>query len=139
MHTVLQTQYSLGMSLTSQERSGHVLGRMNAFQPVGDILAALVFVFLVFQFDLFSFKPTFVIIGVVSAIGALVIIRFPHLHEGEERKVAPERERIVWNVTIVTSICSTCWTVCGSRYSSLSDYGSGPSLRGSPWPKFRSY
>ncbi|NLG66112.1 MAG: MFS transporter [Actinobacteria bacterium] len=96
MHTVLQTQYSLGMSLTSQERSGHVLGRMNAFNQLG-MFVALVFVFLVFQFDLFSFKPTFVIIGVVSAIGALVIIRFPHLHEGEERKVAPERERIVWN------------------------------------------
>lgn len=95
MHTVLQTQYSLGMSLTTQERSGHVLGRMNAFNQVG-MFTALIVVFLVFQFDLFSFTSTYIIIGVVAAIGAVAIVRFPHLHEGEERKAAPGRERIVW-------------------------------------------
>jgi predicted MFS family arabinose efflux permease len=95
MHTVLQTQYSLAMSLTTQERSGHVLGRMNALNQVG-VFIALIVVFVAFQFDLFSFVPTFIIIGVVGIIGALAIVRFPHLDEGQPRRVAPKREPIVW-------------------------------------------
>ncbi len=95
MHTVLQTQYSLAMSLTTQDKSGHVLGRMNALNQVG-VFVALIVVFVAFQFDLFSFVPTFIIIGVVGVIGALAIIRFPHLDEGQPRRVAPKREPIVW-------------------------------------------
>lgn len=95
MHTILQTQYSLGMSLTTQDRSGHVLGRMAAYNQVGTFVA-LVVVFLVFHFDIFSFVPTFIVIGAVSFIGAVAIIRFPHLHDGEVRRVAPRREPIVW-------------------------------------------
>ncbi len=95
MHTVLQTQFSLGMSLTTQEKSGHVLGRMGAFQMAGTLIA-LIGVFFIFHFDLLTYEPVFIVIGVVSFIGALAIIRFPHLHDGEERKVAPRRGRIVW-------------------------------------------
>ena len=95
MHTILQTQYSLGMSLTTQERSGHVLGRMAAFSQVGTF-AALVVVFLIFHFDLLSYEMTFVLMGVVAFVGAVAIFRFPHLHDGEARKVAPRREPIVW-------------------------------------------
>jgi len=95
MHTVLQTQYSLGMSLTTQERSGHVLGKMAAFGQLGTF-AALIVVFLVFHFGLFSFVPTFIIMGVVGFIGAVAIFRFPNLFEGEEREMAPKREPIVW-------------------------------------------
>jgi MFS family permease len=95
MHTILQTQYSLGMSLTTQERSGRVLGRMAAFSQVGTF-AALVVVFLIFHFDLLSYEMTFVLMGVVAFVGAVAIFRFPHLHDGEARKVAPRREPIVW-------------------------------------------
>jgi predicted MFS family arabinose efflux permease len=95
MHTILQTQYSLGMSLTTQERSGHVLGRMTAFSQVGTF-AALVVVFLIFHFHLLSYEMTFVMMGIVAFVGAVAIIRFPHLHDGEERKVAPKRDRMVW-------------------------------------------
>lgn len=95
LHTVLQTQYSLGMSLTTQERSGQVLGRMNAYAQVGTFVA-LIMVFLVFQLEVFSFVPTFIIMGVVCIIGAIAIVGFPHLHEGQARKVAPKRERFVW-------------------------------------------
>ena len=35
LHTILQTQYSLGMSLTTQDKSGTVLGRMASFRPGG--------------------------------------------------------------------------------------------------------
>jgi len=95
MHTILQTQYSLGMSLTTQERSGQVLGRMAAFNQAGTF-AALVVVFLIFHFDLLSYEMTFIVIGLVSFVGALAIFRFPHLQDGQERKVAPKRDPLVW-------------------------------------------
>jgi MFS family permease len=95
LHTILQTQYSLGMSLTTQERSGHVLGRLAAFAQAGTF-AALIVVFLIFHFDLLSYEMTFVVTGIVAFLGAVAIIRFPHLHEGQERKVAPKREPLVW-------------------------------------------
>lgn len=94
-HTVLQTQYSLGMSLTTQQRTGHVLGRMTSFSQVGT-LAALVIVFLIFHFHVLSYEATFIVLGVVAILGGIAIFRFPHLHEGEARKVAPKRQPIVW-------------------------------------------
>jgi MFS family permease len=94
-HMVLQTQYSLGMSLTTEGKSGSVLGRMAAFGQAGTF-AALLIVFVIFQFHLFSFGITFIMLGVVAFIGAVAIIRFPHLHDGRERSAAPKRERLVW-------------------------------------------
>ncbi|MBC7294681.1 MAG: MFS transporter [Thermoleophilia bacterium] len=93
-HTVMQTQYSLGMSLTTEAKSGSILGRMNAFGQAGTF-AALIMVFLLFHFRLLSFRPTFVVLGVVAFIGACAIVGFPHLHEGQARKTAPKREPIV--------------------------------------------
>ena len=94
-HTVFQTQYSLGMSLTTQDKSGHVLGRMAAFYQVGTFVA-LVAVLFIFQFHWLSYEKTFIILGVVAALGGVAIFAFPHLHDGQARKVAPKRERIVW-------------------------------------------
>ena len=94
-HTVFQTQYSLGISLTTEAKSGSVLGRMAAFSQ-GGTLAALLAIFFIFRFDLLSFRLTFVILGIVAFIGAVAIFRFPHLHEGKERRAAPARERYVW-------------------------------------------
>lgn len=95
LHTILQTQYSLGLSLTTQDKSGSVLGRIAAFGQAGT-LVAYVIIFLLFQFDWLSFKPTFLILGLVAILGAVAIFRFPHLHEGKEQAVAPRRERIVF-------------------------------------------
>jgi predicted MFS family arabinose efflux permease len=94
-HTVLQTQYSLGMSLTTQEKSGHVLGRMAGFYQ-GGTFAALIAIFFIFRYNLLSYEGTFILLGVVAVLGGFAIFRFPHLHEGQERKVAPKRERVVW-------------------------------------------
>jgi hypothetical protein len=94
-HTVLQTQVSLGMSLTTQEKSGHVLGRMSGYYQVGT-LAALVIIILVFLLNILSFESTFILLGVVAVAGGIAIIRFPHMHEGEVRKAAPKRDAIVW-------------------------------------------
>jgi MFS family permease len=95
-HMVLQTQASLGMSLTTQERSGHILGKMGAFTQ-GGTLVAYVMIFLLFHFAAEPpYNLTFIILGVVAFLGAIAIWRFPHLHEGELRAVAPKREPIVF-------------------------------------------
>ena len=94
-HTVLQTQSALGMSLTTESHSGSILGRMGAYGQVGTF-TALIMVIVIFYFDLMSFQTTFIILGVVALIGAAAIVRFPHLHEGNLRKVAPKREPLVW-------------------------------------------
>ncbi len=96
MHTVLQTQTSLGMSLTTAGKSGSVLGRVGAIGQ-GGTLAALVMIFLIFKFDWLSYGPTFVILGFACFVGAIAIVRFPHLHDGQLRKTAPKREPIVWS------------------------------------------
>lgn len=93
-HTVLQTQYALGMSLTTENKSGSILGKMSAISN-GGALAAMVLVFITFQFDLLSFRPAFVIAGVISLLAAVAIFPFPHLHDGEVRAVAAKRERLV--------------------------------------------
>ena len=94
-HTVLQTQYSLGMNLAAESKSGATLGKMNAaFQ--GGTFVALAMVFTLFHFKWLSFRPTFVILGAVALVGAVAIVGFPHLHEGKVRKEAMERARIVW-------------------------------------------
>ena len=94
-HTVLQTQSSLGMNLTIQEKSGAILGRMNSFTQAGTFVAYLM-IFITFYFGWLSYTPTFVILGVVAIIGGFAIFRFPHLHDGELREVALKRERIVF-------------------------------------------
>ncbi len=95
MHLALQTQISLGLSLTTEDRSGSVLGRMGAITQIGTF-AALLMVFFVFQFKLFSFKPTFIVLSVVAVIGALAILPFPHLHEGRASRFAPKRAPMVF-------------------------------------------
>ncbi len=95
-HTVLQTQPSLGMSLTTQDRSGAILGRMVAFTQGGTFIA-YVMVFLTFHFARQApYTSTFIILGIAALLGAIAIVRFPHLHDGELRAVAPKRERIVF-------------------------------------------
>ncbi len=94
-HTVLQTQAYLGMSLTTQDRSGTILGRMGAFTQGGTFLAYLM-IFVTFQFGWLSFKPTFVILGALAFVAALSIARFPHLEDGRPRESAPRREPIVF-------------------------------------------
>lgn len=94
MHMVLQTQYSLGMSLTTESKSGSVLGRIQAVGQAG-IVAGLVLMFVIFHFHLLSYKTTFIVLGAAAAVGAIAIFRFPHLHEGQVRKTAPKREPLV--------------------------------------------
>jgi len=94
-HTVLQTQYSLGMSLTTEEKSGSILGRMAAISQGGS-LAALVIILIVYHYHPNIFRPTFVVLGGVALLGACAIFAFPHLHDGVERQQAAKRDRVVF-------------------------------------------
>lgn len=94
-HTWLQTQTALGMSLTTEDKSGAVLGKIAAITQ-GGALVAMAFVLLAFQFDWLDFAGAFVITGVLAAVAALAIVRFPQLHNGEPQEVTVKRERIVF-------------------------------------------
>ncbi len=93
-HTVLQTQYALGLSLTTEQRSGAILGRMNALSQGGS-LAALIFILITFHYGWLTFRPAFVALGIVAFLGALAIFGFPHLHGGEAREFAAKRDPVV--------------------------------------------
>jgi predicted MFS family arabinose efflux permease len=94
-HMVLQTQTSLGMSLTTQERSGAVLGRMAAFTQAGTFVAYAM-IFVTFHFGWLTYQQTFIILGAVALLGAVAIFRFPHLQDGEPRATAAKREPVVF-------------------------------------------
>lgn len=93
-HTVLQTQYSLGMSLTTEEKSGSILGRMAAIGQGGSF-AALIMILIVFHFLPNAFRGTFIALGLIAILAALAIFWFPHLHDGQERAFAAKRDPVV--------------------------------------------
>lgn len=93
-HTVLQTQYALGMSLTTEQRSGRILGQMNAINN-GGAMMAMVMVLITFHYDLLSFRAAFVIAGVLAFIAAMAIFSFPSLHDGKMQAVMPRRDPFV--------------------------------------------
>ena len=41
-------------------------------------------------------QRAFTVVGAILLLGGVAIFRFPHLHDGELRKVAPKRDRMVW-------------------------------------------
>lgn len=93
-HTFLQTQYALGMSLTTEATSGRILGRIGALQSAGAV-AAMAFVFLAFSFGVLDFTATFMVAGAFALIAAVAIVGFPHLRDGEVQARAALREPLV--------------------------------------------
>ncbi|MBI3944043.1 MAG: MFS transporter [Chloroflexi bacterium] len=93
-HTFLQTYQALGMSLTTEGRSGWMLGRINAAYSGGSLVAMGV-VLIVFQFNLLSYRSTFVLCGLFALVGAIAIFGFPNLHNGQVQAKMAERDRIV--------------------------------------------
>lgn len=81
VHIVLQTQYSLGMTLTEESQSGAVLGKMAAILQ-GGALAGTAIILFVFLLNLSSFHPVFLVLGGISLVGAVAIVGFPHLQRG---------------------------------------------------------
>ncbi|HET9016382.1 MAG TPA: MFS transporter [Thermomicrobiaceae bacterium] len=93
-HTVLQTQYALGMSLTEQGKSGSILGKMSAVNN-GGTLAAMFIILVAFHQHWLSYRSTFVLAGVLAVVGAVAILRFPILRDGVETEHQVARSRFV--------------------------------------------
>lgn len=94
-HTWLQTQAALGMSVTTENRSGSILGRLAAVNQ-GGALVAMAFVLMAFHYEWLDFDQTFIICGALALLAALFIARFPHLHNGKLQERAAKRDRIVF-------------------------------------------
>jgi hypothetical protein len=93
-HTWLQTQYALGMTLTTAGKTGSILGRMAAINSGGGLVAMIV-VLITFQFNLLSYRSTFVLCGILALIAAIAIVRFPSLDEGRVQAIEAKREPLV--------------------------------------------
>lgn len=93
-HTWLQTQYALGMSLTTERKSGGILGYLSAIGNGGS-LAAMIVVLLAFEFGWLDYRSTFVLCGIMALIAAISIVGFPNMHNGQAESRPREREPIV--------------------------------------------
>lgn len=93
-HTFLQTQAALGMTLTTENRSGGILGRLTAINQ-GGALTAMAVVLVAFHYDWLDFRATFIICGIFAFIAAMLISRFPNLHNGQLQETRIKRDRIV--------------------------------------------
>lgn len=93
-HTWLQYQYALGMSLTTEDKSGSILGRISAVHNAGGLVAMLL-VMAGFYFEWFSFGAVFALCGLMALIGALAIFGFPNMHNGVLESKPRQREPIV--------------------------------------------
>ncbi len=93
-HTVLQTQYSLGMTLSEERHSGRILGTMAGIGQGGALVGmATVFVLFLRWPDLYH--EVYVVCGVIALLGAVAIVGFPHLHEGRPIEAQLPRQRVV--------------------------------------------
>jgi predicted MFS family arabinose efflux permease len=93
-HTWLQTQTAMGMSLVGEKKAGSVLGKLTAVNQAG-ALAAMGFVFLAFHYEWVDFRQMFIICGAVALVAAVLVFRFPNMHNGQLLERKQERERIV--------------------------------------------
>lgn len=93
-HTVLQTQYALGLSLTTQDRAGSLLGRITAYNNAGAV-AAMVVVLIGFEFGWLDFTTSFILAGLCALLAAVAIFRFPVVHDGQPEEVHVDRPRMV--------------------------------------------
>lgn len=93
-HTWLQTQYALAMSLTTEQRSGSILGLISSVNNGGSLVAMLV-VLVTFNAGWLSFGSTFVLCGLLALLAAFAIVGFPHLRDGQAQAQASNREPIV--------------------------------------------
>ena len=93
-HTWLQTQTALGMSMTKEAKSGSVLGKLAAINQAG-ALVAMAFVFIVFRFEILDFTQMFIVCGLMALVAAVLVFRFPNMHNGKLLEVKQKRERIV--------------------------------------------
>jgi MFS family permease len=82
------------MSLTTEARSGSILGSLGAVQSGGAVVALAV-VFLGFVSGAVNFNRSYVICAAMALIAAITIYWFPHMRDGEVQARATAREPLV--------------------------------------------
>lgn len=94
-HTWLQTQHSLAMSITTEDKAGSILGHVTAVGNGGGLIAMIV-MGVAFSMGWLTFNSAFVMLGIAAALSGIVIFSYPHLKDGIEQQVRPTREPIVF-------------------------------------------
>ena len=93
-HTWLQTQHALAMSVTTENKSGAILGHVTALGNLGG-LVAMVIMALGFYLNLMTFASAFWLTGLASLAAGIMIFSFPSLRNGVPHEVTTKREPIV--------------------------------------------
>jgi len=94
-HTLLQTQYALAMSLTTEHRSGTLMGQVGSMWSYGGVVA-LVLIGAGFWLKVLDFNATFLIAAAVAFAGAVAMFYVPVLRDGKVEARPAEREPIVF-------------------------------------------
>ncbi|MFN7471077.1 MAG: MFS transporter [Roseiflexaceae bacterium] len=93
-HTWLQTQHALAMSVTTENKSGAILGHVTALGNLGG-LVAMIMMALGFYLNLMTFASAFWLTGLASLAAGIMIFSFPSLRNGVPHEVTTKREPIV--------------------------------------------
>lgn len=94
-HIVLQTQYTLGMSLADETKSGGVLGLMAGIVQAGALVGTAI-ILLVFIVWPHAYHAVYLVCGFIALLAAAAIFGFPHLHDGQPIEAQLPRQRIVF-------------------------------------------
>jgi predicted MFS family arabinose efflux permease len=93
-HTWLQTQHALAMSVTTENKSGAILGHVTALGNLGGLVAMIIMA-LGFYLNLMTFASAFWLTGLASLAAGIMIFSFPSLRNGVPHEVTTKREPIV--------------------------------------------
>ena len=93
-HTWLQTQHALAMSVTTENKSGAILGHVTALGNLGGLVAMIIMA-IGFYLNLMTFASAFWLTGLASLAAGIMIFSFPSLRNGVPHEVTTKREPIV--------------------------------------------
>jgi predicted MFS family arabinose efflux permease len=93
-HTWLQTQHALAMSVTTEDKSGAILGHVTALGNLGG-LVAMVIMAIGFYLKIMTFASAFWLTGLAALAAGIMIFSFPSLRNGVPHEVTTKREPIV--------------------------------------------
>jgi len=95
-HTWLQTQNAMAMSITTEDKSGGILGHVGAWGNLGG-LVAMVLMAVGFYLKILNFASAFWLTGLAAAGAGIAIFSFPSLRDGLPHVVTTKREPLVYN------------------------------------------
>ncbi len=93
-HTWLQTQHALAMSVTTENKSGAILGHVTALGNLGGLVAMIIMA-VGFYLNLMTFASAFWLTALASLAAGIMIFSFPSLRNGVPHAVTTQREPIV--------------------------------------------